>query len=588
MTKEVNIPILQAGMTASELMSLNPIGLERQLVLETDTRRAKVLDGVTNYNDLPYWFESGTATVNWGDIGGNIADQTDLATAFNNVYLAIDDKQDTLVNQVNIRSINGNSLLGSGDLTVSASISIGTAIGSATAGSILFAGVGGVLAQDNTNFNYNSTTGALTAKSLLSLTGSNTITLDAGYTRTAEIHPTLKSTGNYLSFFGDSTAFSVYSPAISFDGSVGARIFGVFDNTKTLAYNKSNSKHMAFAGSSLLGVNGLTLGESGYEWAEIYGNALIIGASKSAKGKISVQYAPTASANYGLVSLGSGAFDGSTAGFFTGSASGTVLAINAASGFAGDLANFQVAGADVYKFSQTSSSSTFQINAPSSKLWISGFGAGETSIVASSANSQDFRIGIAGTSSMGGTVSQLYFNKIATGGHIQIQPKGGTVATYASSTSPLTNIANTSGTSGLFNIQGTFAAGAGSAVFNPLGINYTINNSGAQSGTATGIFLNATETALNSMTHNLMDLQVGGSSIFKVTSAGNTTLAGTIRFGEFTVATLPSSPSVGDKCFVNDASGAAVVGSIVVGGGATRVEVVWAYGGAGWKITARY
>jgi hypothetical protein len=50
---------------------------------------------------------------------------------------------------------------------------------------------------------------------------------------------------------------------------------------------------------------------------------------------------------------------------------------------------------------------------------------------------------------------------------------------------------------------------------------YTINNSGAQTGTATGIFLNATETALNGMGHNLMDLQVGGASRFRVDRNGN-------------------------------------------------------------------
>ncbi|MGE3610778.1 MAG: tail fiber domain-containing protein [Bacteriovoracaceae bacterium] len=65
--------------------------------------------------------------------------------------------------------------------------------------------------------------------------------------------------------------------------------------------------------------------------------------------KLSVQQAPTATANYGLVSLGPGAFDGSTSGYFTGNSNGTVLAINAASGFAGDLANFQIAGSSKFK-----------------------------------------------------------------------------------------------------------------------------------------------------------------------------------------------------------------------------------------------
>jgi hypothetical protein len=82
----------------------------------------------------------------------------------------------------------------------------------------------------------------------------------------------------------------------------------------------------------------------------------------------------------------------------------------------------------------------------------------------------------------------------------------------------------TSGTGGLLDIGalgGTFAAAAGSANFRPLSITYTINNSGAQSGTATGIFLNATETALNGMTHNLMDLQVGGSSKTRIDNSGS-------------------------------------------------------------------
>ena len=57
------------------------------------------------------------------------------------------------------------------------------------------------------------------------------------------------------------------------------------------------------------------------------------------------------SANYGVVSIGSGAFDGSTSGFFVGSSSGTDLAVNEISGYAGNLADLQVAG--VSKFNVT-------------------------------------------------------------------------------------------------------------------------------------------------------------------------------------------------------------------------------------------
>jgi hypothetical protein len=68
--------------------------------------------------------------------------------------------------------------------------------------------------------------------------------------------------------------------------------------------------------------------------------------------------------------------------------------------------------------------------------------------------------------------------------------------------------------------SGFLGSGAGNANYRHSTHAYTINNSAAQTGTATGIFLNATETALNGMTHNLMDLQAGGVSKFKVASNG--------------------------------------------------------------------
>jgi hypothetical protein len=96
------------------------------------------------------------------------------------------------------------------------------------------------------------------------------------------------------------------------------------------------------------------------------------------------------------------------------------------------------------------------------------------------------------------------------------------VNNYSWSWQPTNSMNATLGTQKIYNFNGTFASAAGSASPRLFDIAYTINNSGAQTGgaTATGIFLNATETALNGMAHNLMDLQVGGSSIFKVSNNG--------------------------------------------------------------------
>ncbi|MFH0855786.1 MAG: hypothetical protein V1869_04695, partial [Candidatus Omnitrophota bacterium] len=56
-------------------------------------------------------------------------------------------------------------------------------------------------------------------------------------------------------------------------------------------------------------------------------------------------YNGDASANYGLLSLGSGAWDGSTSGHFNGSPLGTLLALNAPDTFSGNLMDLQVGGA---------------------------------------------------------------------------------------------------------------------------------------------------------------------------------------------------------------------------------------------------
>ena len=63
------------------------------------------------------WVQAGTMAGGapaWGDITGTLADQTDLDTA-------LDAKQATLISATNIKTINGDSVLGSGDLVVTGS-----------------------------------------------------------------------------------------------------------------------------------------------------------------------------------------------------------------------------------------------------------------------------------------------------------------------------------------------------------------------------------------------------------------------------------------------------------------------------------
>ncbi len=122
----------------------------------------------------------------------------------------------------------------------------------------------------------------------------------------------------------------------------------------------------------------------------------------------------------------------------------------------------------------------------------------------------------AGAQSVSGT-SLVYYSNVSNSAGYGFRFYGNAGHTY------------TGGTGGMFTLGGSYNSGAGSANYRPLFVEYTINTTGAQTGTATGIFLNATETALNGMAHNLIDLQVGGASRFLVTNGGTLTITGNIQ-----------------------------------------------------------
>jgi hypothetical protein len=74
--------------------------------------------------------------------------------------------QPTLVSGTNIKTINGTTLLGSGDIAISTGLTIGTTpITSGTVGRILFQGAGNVLQQDS-NITFDSTLKRLTLKAV--------------------------------------------------------------------------------------------------------------------------------------------------------------------------------------------------------------------------------------------------------------------------------------------------------------------------------------------------------------------------------------------------------------------------------------
>lgn len=128
-------------------------------------------------------------------------------------------------------------------------------------------------------------------------------------------------------------------------------------------------------------------------------------------------------------------------------------------------------------------------------------------------------------SSSGNIVSQLAVFS-GTGSAASIVWNSGANGRFLLNTSGLTfdyaavTRADTSGTISLINTLATYGAASGTAAFRNLNLTYTINNTGAVTGSVTGIYLNATETNLNGATHNLINLLVGGNSRFSVTNNG--------------------------------------------------------------------
>lgn len=68
--------------TAAAWTTADPVLLEGEPGLETDTRKVKYGDGVTAWTSLAYATISGVA---WGDITGDIEDQADLLAVFDDI-----------------------------------------------------------------------------------------------------------------------------------------------------------------------------------------------------------------------------------------------------------------------------------------------------------------------------------------------------------------------------------------------------------------------------------------------------------------------------------------------------------------------
>jgi len=161
---------------------------------------------------------SGDLTVSgaaaWGGITGTLSSQSDLNTALNG-------KQDTLVSGSSIKTVNGNSLLGSGNLTISSNpITLASLIGSNLIGtanqiSASYRIAGGTLVANNSIFINDlltKTAGSTTSTARIyinttnSLTGATLIGTASAMTSTTYIQRVFRT------YYFNGTHLFVYNP----------------------------------------------------------------------------------------------------------------------------------------------------------------------------------------------------------------------------------------------------------------------------------------------------------------------------------------------------------------------------------------
>ena len=184
--------------------------------------------------------------------------------------------------------------------------------------------------------------------------------------------------------------------------------------------------------------------------------------------RLHVGVAPTASANYGTLSIGGGPFDGSTAGKFVGSANGTSLAVNEATGYTGNLMDLQVGGLNKFKveYNGTLTGAGFSIS----------------------------------------SLGSAHFN-----GNLQANV--------------LTFLGSVPSTLGVLRYSSTISDTGNQNVVRIA----PVYNQIASTASNTDILINRTETSVGSGTQMLIDAQVGGVSKFYVTNVGKGYFANNVR-----------------------------------------------------------
>lgn len=171
--------------------------------------------------------------------------------------------------------------------------------------------------------------GTAAAPSLAFSTATNT-----GFRQFAAASGTIVAVGSGTDIVAfNSTGVSLNAAAVFAwtSNNIGDALDSGFSRLGAASFALGNGTASDFSGTLKLGILNATT-------AVAIGGALTTGVT------LQVPIAPTATPNYGLVSVGGGPWDGSTSGFFAGNSNGTHLAFNTIAGYAGRIIDARQAG----------------------------------------------------------------------------------------------------------------------------------------------------------------------------------------------------------------------------------------------------
>lgn len=396
----------------------------------------------------------GAAT--WGLIGGTLSAQTDLVTA-------LGAKLDKTLPSGKIFVGDSSDVAAGVTLTLN---NAGGTFGLSNTGVLTFPDASGttrglLTSTDWTTFNNKQsalTFGNLTeaTSGVLTITGGTGAVIGSG--TTIQVKQAATGQSGYLS----NTDWNTFNGKVGGSGPTN-RIAYWSGSSAIGAVGAITAGHIMYADANGLPTFDATASRNFY-WDSTNHSLILGGTSGAGSGNlfyIPVSSVGAASANYGIVSLGSGNFTGAGVGKFVGNSSGTWIAINTSAGFAGNLIDCQIAGVSNFTVaSQLNGTATYSVgigtNTPAARLHIvsAGLGAANRAITHfgnhTNGFAADHAIGISDANGImisklavdNNTVSNraIFLARDDTNGHsIQVYNSSGTVTAKLSSNGLLLN-----------------------------------------------------------------------------------------------------------------------------------------------------